>query len=494
MLTILLGIMLASCGSLNQQMDPTPTPFTNPLTTQHITTAAPIPITLENLASNPDFFVGATLQLEGEFQRLPILSCEGETYPSPATWGLVSEGFLANASGMEEQMRSLVDEGQVLVVEGQWLKHNGPVGCGAAAEDREIWYLSTDRILEPHPLIRLFATPPVGNIEVTTIAELPDLLPTEVTGTDAGTPASSGNDEFSYPADQFDLPLPPTASAPPTILPTVTNTLSATSTGVGVTDTPTVASPATPTLVSSPTATIVNTGSQTTASVTPKPTGRPTDSGIDDKGSLDTEDLTISMLASGTSDRWTMDLSGNETITITVAPAGMASIALSVIDSDGVKLVDNQNSSPIGEVETITNLSIPTPGIYNLLISSEQDGPINYALMLLDSEAYSFVFRGRLLDNAQKSDTLPADNDHFWFFVAQAGEEISFIVTPDSTSDPYIELYDPDGSMLLTIDDTSEGESERLESHTLTESGMYSIRVAEFDFRPMPYQISLSRS
>lgn len=211
------------------------------------------------------------------------------------------------------------------------------------------------------------------------------------------------------------------------------------------------------------------------------------------KSRLDTEDLVISSLAAGTADHWTMDLAAGDMVTITVAPGNSADIVLSVLDSNDLILVDQQNLSPAGEVETISNLKITNPGIYSLLIETVQGKQTDYALMLMDALSYSFVFRGTLQDNDSRSDSLPAEVDHFWFFNAQSGETVSFTITPDSIGDAYVELYDPAGLRVMTIDDTGQGGAESLQNYAITTGGLYSIRVAEFEFEAMDYQIDFSK-
>lgn len=211
------------------------------------------------------------------------------------------------------------------------------------------------------------------------------------------------------------------------------------------------------------------------------------------KSRLDTEDLVISSLAAGTADHWTMDLAAGDMVTITVAPGNSADIVLSVLDSSDLILVDQQNLSPAGEVETISNLKITNPGIYSLLIETVQGKQTDYALMLMDALSYSFVFRGTLQDNDSRSDSLPAEVDHFWFFNAQSGETVSFTITPDSIGDAYVELYDPAGLRVMTIDDTGQGGAESLQNYAITTGGLYSIRVAEFEFEAMDYQIDFSK-
>jgi hypothetical protein len=208
------------------------------------------------------------------------------------------------------------------------------------------------------------------------------------------------------------------------------------------------------------------------------------------KGNLDVENLYISSLPADTVDHWTMDLLAGDSVTITVAPGNPVDILLTLLDSSGP--LHQQNLSPTGEVETIVDLDIAKAGTYELLVQSVNGQATDYALLFLDQDSYSFVFRGTLQDGDTRTDSLPADVDYFWFFNGLAGQAASFTITPDGSGDPYIELYDPEGARILTLDDTAIGETESLENYMLLDSGLYSIRVAEFDFQEMDYQIALS--
>ncbi len=200
------------------------------------------------------------------------------------------------------------------------------------------------------------------------------------------------------------------------------------------------------------------------------------------------------MLDSGVQERWTLPIDTSDSITITVAPASTANIFISVIDENGAIIVDAQDRGPAGEVETIEALNLREPGIYEIYINTEPAMETDYALMVMNSESYSFDFRGTLIPSSPRSDSLKPDNDHFWFFSLSEGSNISIRVIPDSQADPYLELYDPQGSRVLTIDNTNTGETELLEDYEALTGGLFSIRVGEFDFAAMSYQILLTRS
>jgi hypothetical protein len=486
LLALSLGFLLSACRSTGVKSNPTPTAFPEGIPSLRITTTAPIPITLEYLTANPDFYVGATLHLTGQFRRLPVLACEGESFPSPATWGLQANGSFANASGMDAQLRSLLDEEQLITVEGRWLKYEGPVGCETNLQDQTIWYLSGDRVLDPHPLVRSLVTPIVEAPVSTAIAELPAV--TIEQAEQATMTAIPSLDATATAVPSF---TPVGAATAPVITATASITPTASATAVGDLATPTLSANLTHTVQADGSPSPTPDGSAT-VTVTPGASATPSGALVD-KGNLDSEDLTISQLGAGATDRWQLDLSAGDVITITVAPGSSADIVLSVLDSDGVSLVSEQNLAAAGEVETVTDLNITDPGIHDLLIRTVQGTQTDYALMFMDADSYSFIFRGTLPENTTRSDALLADNDHFWFFTAQGGESVSFSITPESGKDPYIELYDPGGARMLTIDDSGVGEVESMDNYTLLDSGIYGIRVAEFDFLPMSYQIVLTK-
>jgi hypothetical protein len=215
---------------------------------------------------------------------------------------------------------------------------------------------------------------------------------------------------------------------------------------------------------------------------------------VNNKGQLEIEELTMGALNSGMIDNWTISLDHGDYVTVTVAPGALVNITLSVLDDTGVPIIDGQDLAPAGEVETIYGLYLTHPGLYQLYITAEPNDYTNYALMVLDSKSYSFIFKGSLRDSSPRSELLAGDTDHFWFFSASDGESINMSVTPSGQGDPYLELYGPDGARLLTIENTGNGETETLENYSILANGMYAIRVGEFDFAEMSYQIALSKT
>ena len=492
--------LLISCRAGEPTLNNTPTPFGSTPILPRVPAVEPIPISLSNLAANPEFFEGSTLQLAGEYQLLPKLVCSRDPHPSPATWGIVGEGLLANAAGYDTQLRSLLAKNQPITVEGHWLRYNGPIGCGKSATVQEIWYLSVNRIIEPYPLARVPNQQAAQGAGSTTIAALPETpnVPTqEFNETPTNIPLEQATESILIATTT--IPTEASLNATSTLDPALTTTLPLT---ISLTPDPTIQSTITPVFTGTFTPTPDKNVTATQASTpgnetnTPGPTGTSTPQSqgqnFNDKGSIDYEDLKIGTLQAGKPDQWTLAVDTADSITVTVAPASNANILITIIDENGAKIVDAHNLSAGGQVETIKELSITTPGLYEIYIDTEPAVETHYALMAMNSDSYSFAFMGTLVPSSPKNDTLVPDNDHFWFFPLSVGNKINLRVTPNGQADPYLELYDPQGSRILTIDDSGTGETEVLENYEALLNGMYSIRVGEFDFAAMSYEILLT--
>jgi hypothetical protein len=481
-LTLIILLLLAGCSQRDASTPETPTPFTFVEAEVRAPVGEPIAISLTHLAANPELFEGSNLQLSGQYQLLPKLICGRDAHPSPATWAIVGEGLLANATGHDQQLRQLLNDGQEITVDGRWLHYSGPVGCGKSAPVQEIWYLSVSRIVDPHPLAKAVSNSAGNDTEPSTIVELP------------AAPTHSITETLPSPVETATLEPTMTVSAPPTFV------ASPTQPGATPTATPSL----TPSLVATPTSTgtavtATITGTITTtpvdSSATPvRSTARPSGQDPISKGSLEFEELMMGTLESGAVDSWNITIDSSNFLTVTVAPGSSANMLLSVLDQNGQILVDRQNQAAAGEVETITNLTLTEPGTYQIHVATDPAEQTDYALMVLDSNSYDFRFRGTMSPGEQRTDSTSVDSDHFWFFSASDGESINMKVTPYQDADAYVELYGTDGSRLLPpLDNGNEGEAEILDNHSILATGMYAIRIGEYEFNAMSYQVVLNK-
>ena len=149
-LIVLLTFLVACTG--NQR--PTPTPFPqNAATEQALTAATPQEITITDLATDPEAYANTFLEISGRYRRLPLLVCNTDPYPAPATWQLQAEdGSFIAVGGLDSQVRSLLPNDLTMTVAGVWQLFEGPVGCGKNAASTQIWYLKVSNILSPSPI------------------------------------------------------------------------------------------------------------------------------------------------------------------------------------------------------------------------------------------------------------------------------------------------------------------------------------------------------
>ena len=475
-------------------------------------TAAPLaisrlaqPITIGALAAAPEAYVDQMLQLTGQFQSQPRLICAADPKPSPANWGLVADGYLAYVQGFP-QVNDVAVSGLTMTVEGRWRHWEGDVGCGPEVTPREIWYLEVSRILSPSSISRVTLTPAGGLGQL--VAGIGETAVPEGTPTFMGTPAE-------VPTEQAGVTPPPMTEISPTSPPVVppnespspspspvgeetrNTTPTLVSTAEGEEDKTTGTPTATPGGTTAATATP---GGASGGSATPTPgslvTGTPgpspTPSGtIVDMGEMETQFLAVENLGNGEIHSWEIELVANSVITAYVATAA-EDVVLTLI-SPNREVLQEINAVPGGQVEKLTQ-PISAEGSYRLQIRTTTGSATDYAMMLDDSFSYAFVLRGFLRYGSSQTASLPDEHDHFWHFVGAAGEVIRITIIPDGDGDPFIKVYDTEAEDISGfVDETGPGEGE-IYDITLPASGLYSVRVGEFDFLEMEYTILITKS
>ncbi|MCB8966009.1 MAG: hypothetical protein H6660_03860 [Ardenticatenaceae bacterium] len=459
-------------------------------------------IEFTELAAAPAAYEGYRLRLTGLYKPLPTLVCATDAHPSPATWGLVADGYLAYIDGYAH-LRTLLPSGLTMTVEGQWRHWEGPVGCGKEATHQEIWYLAASEIVDPSPITRVTLTP-AGNDEGV-IAQLETPTPAEVISEETPIPPTATPtievDETAVPPTLPPISTVPSISTPPlviTITPTIMPiTITVTPTADAKSETPTITpgatitgtpgintatpTPGDDTVQQTPTAT-------STAGPSPTPSSTPT---LIDMGDIEDQFLAVETLGLNEAHQWSVAIEANEVLTAYVA-APNADMVITLLDENGT-VIDTQNNAPAGEIETFVHF-IPNDGTYVLHVSSNTATATDYALMLRFNESYAFVLRGILSYGNSQEVSLPADNDDFWHFSGQAGDEISITVLPDAAGDAFLKLYDGEAEDISGfIDEGGVGEAEEY-TLTLPATGFYSVRLGEFDFNPMTYTIVLVKN
>jgi hypothetical protein len=488
-----------------------PTPFPTAGATVTISSQEPVEVTVSELTANPGLYEGATLHVTGRYRRQPLLVCDADPHPSPATWGLAEEGLTALASGMDQQLRSLLPEDLTMTVEGRWRRWQRLVGCGKSAQAADFYYLEVGRVLSPSPLTMVTLTPGPGQ-EATEIAE----IPSPITPTLTLSPTLSVTEEATptlalTPTATVELPAIPTRAATipagvtptvagtavsPTALPTPTSPLGGTATTrtPTVTGTPPTATPGTPGTPGTMTPTVTGTPPTTTPTTGP---GNTNDQGdfLFDLNYF----VAVEHLAANQTDSWSSVIYNDETFVIQVIAPTPADPVLSVIRDDQV-IINRQNTAAAGNVETVQLSGSSEDGeTFEIVIETADRSATDYSLVVHDQEPendYQRAIRGFLTSGSpQNNITLPANTEHLWYFVGNAGNTLSLTVSPGSANDdPFPALIGPETDEDLgSMQDMGDGEDDTLTGFMLPATGLYAIFIGDNnDYEGFTYTLTLT--
>jgi hypothetical protein len=485
---MLLGVFLLlgiGCAAPNQSAAPTPFPTAGSVTSTIPT--GPTTLTISEVTNALGLYQDMPIIVTGRLERLPLLVCDSEPHPSPATWSLTDEGAVLLAAGFDQQVRQLLPEDLTMTVEGRLRRWEGPVGCSKQAQTQEVWYLDTSRILSPRTLTQATLTPS-GMVEAgsTEIAQFPTDVPSEFTVTPESPevpieePSPTPIEEPLLPTDAPTAPpeTPPTVDPETTPIGTPTATvqagatISGTATVTGtVTATP---GPGTPT-VPSGVATATTTAGQ-----------------IIDRGDvLDVEgDFPSGSLGAGETHSWTVEIFEEDVYDVKVIAPLPADIVLSLW-RDGEPVISRQNQAPPGTTEVISIAGQPE-GTYQIRIQTEAGRSADYIMLLSVPNDYELDLRGFLAPGAPRNNiNLPEEMVHYWVFTAAAGNRVTLNVTPDAQSDPYLTLFGPGAIYIDEMGDADMGQAEVME-YTVETSGLHIVTVENLEFSPMVYTILLS--
>jgi hypothetical protein len=515
-------ILFSLLGACTTNTDATPTPFpTGSAAITEETNALLESVSLAELAANPEQYVGRFLAVNGRFHPIIPVICSTTQYKSPATWGLTQGEFEISMRGYDQQLRSLLPKETNMAVSGTWRQWRGPVGCGKAAEFKDIWYLDVQKIDSPNPLTQITLTPTIPGDENESDEEVAaiNLTPTDPMQIEATMTPDSGEglststpDSAAQPgsAPATSTPTSALAANPTRVIPTATTqptqTTAPTSSPGGDTretavPTNTPAPTATSNGSSRPTATpgSNNNGSQGTPQPTPNqlPTSTPVPSEVA-KGELFSFEVMHENIQSEEIHEWTFELFSNDTLTVTVAGDPNTDFVISIIDESDNAIIDQQNNGASDELE-IAVVNSADAGIYSIQVATVDSASGYYAIAGIDGDSISSLptaYKGILEDGDSLRSTVEIDYEDYWFFYAEAGDSVTITVEPfDINADMIIYLYNDkvDGSgPIIDVDSPTLGATEALVDFVIPQDGVYMIATSEFDFNEVDYEITLS--
>ena len=494
---IVLLIGLIACNGSEQA---TPTPFPEGIITEEaLNPAAALAISISDLAEDPEAHADSFVEITGRYRRLPLLVCDTDPYPAPATWQLEAEdGSLVAVGGFDSQVRSLLPDDLTMTVSGVWQQFEGPVGCGKSATNIQIWYLKASDILSPSPIVQVTLTPTgditqIAGTDGQTAVPAPgddgDLAPTptldEAGDSPGGTPTSVGTITSTPPTNST-----PTFTA---VSPTAgsgdddnfTATPSATSGGEGSTSTPTA---------SSGTVTPTSSGGGGTATPTPAAlttaTRNPNDFDTIEFNDLSPETPVLELLAAEEVHLWPILFEYNGAITITAVAEPTINLVLEIIDP-AEDVVQQANSGGNGELEAIVDAQLNVALDYKIRIYDLNGTEGDYCLIFSEDGGFPDTIKGRIEYGQTKQDQVEVLGIDYWCFLGADGDNVSIsAASTGSAGDFVIGLYGPpDFDAIGTVFQNAE-----IMNVNLEEDGMYIIGILDFEAGPNGYSLTLTKN
>jgi hypothetical protein len=191
-------------------------------------------------------------------------------------------------------------------------------------------------------------------------------------------------------------------------------------------------------------------------------------------------------------DSWTLELFEGEQMFIYAIAPPPANIMLSVL-KDGQTIINRQNTALAGAPEFLNAPPlVSAPSIYEIRVETEGAIATEYAIVAYFDAQSPITFNGMIQSGAPRNSVqLPIDAVHYWFFTANAGDDLTIRIDPAEEVDPSLDLYEPGGEKLMNIDNNFDGQEE-LQEVTLGTTGMYAIRVTEVFSQQMTYDLSIT--
>ncbi|MCB9006831.1 MAG: hypothetical protein H6656_05605 [Ardenticatenaceae bacterium] len=508
---ILLVVLLTLSIACNGKTRPTPTPFSQSDAAEPTTSStAPQAISITDLAADPEAYADTTVEITGQYRRRPLLVCETDPHPAPATWQLVApDGSLVAVGGFDSQVRSLLPDNLTMTVVGVWQQFDGPVGCGKNATNTQIWYLKARDILSPSPIARVTLTPTGSGSQ---IAEGGDDTAVSTPGAnDETVPTPSGGEDGGQPAGTPTLagtgaPTPPgngtPGSAPP---PTSSGDDAATST-----PTPTGSddrATATPTGSGGSPSVTPTSGSGGAASATPTSgsggSGNPTPTSVvfatatSNPNEFDTVEFpelfgiepVLETLEAQQAHVYPIILEYSGAVTVTAVGEPTMDIVLEVLDPTN-SIVAQASKEGVGEREAIIDAQLNTALDYRIRIYNLNDAAGDYCLIFSEGEGFADSIKGRIDYGQTVINEVEEFALNYWCFVGSGGDTVSASVTPTGSSGTFlVGLYGPNNNELGSAFDAS-----TISNVELEDDGMHLIVFYNDEFDVAGYSLTLTKN
>lgn len=196
-------------------------------------------------------------------------------------------------------------------------------------------------------------------------------------------------------------------------------------------------------------------------------------------------------LSVGQTDVWHFNAQSNQYATITIAPnENDLDMVLTLIAPSG-EVVAEVDYAFGGETETLTDFLLLESGSYSLYIREFFQKPGRYTLHFNLADAPLFSSGGQINLGQVIMGNLSGNPEQIWTFTGMAGQTIAIILTPTDNFDAILEFRDPNGRILISLDEGFSGDPEIISGFPLEISGDYQVAIRGFGDSSGSYTLSV---
>jgi hypothetical protein len=210
------------------------------------------------------------------------------------------------------------------------------------------------------------------------------------------------------------------------------------------------------------------------------------------RGLLQSQNPVTGNLSPNVNDIWTFDSGIARYATIRLSPDNNSlDLAFTIIAPSG-QTVAYVDEGYAGATEIAADLQLAESGSYVIEVSEFFGEGGRYRLSLILTEEPLYGGGGRIDFGQGIRSELPRSQQHVWTFAGEAGQLVSIVVMPvEETLDLILDLYGPDGTRLVALDEGFSGDPEVISGFQLPVTGDYSILVRSFANEGGSYNLSL---
>lgn len=220
------------------------------------------------------------------------------------------------------------------------------------------------------------------------------------------------------------------------------------------------------------------------------------------EGELRYGDIVTNEITSVLGDNWTFIGAEGDVVSIDLVGVGLEDTYLELYDPDGYFLASDDDSGG-GYDARIDGLSLPYSGTYTIVAQGYNGTMGTYELTLLlgriglgggQPDIGNPTPEGEIEFGEIVEGNVETEDGDLWTFTAQLGQIVTIELNGASLQDTYLELYDPQGWLETSDDDSGPEYSSMIEEYILPHEGTFSIVARGYGGETGTYSLELTTS